>query len=129
MQEEAGCFPVPKRRQKNLSGSFRGPDWLSSLIITFDAGRRHRGLPQKSVIVAGGKSPGTQAAFLLQPLAPCGTALEGALLGSFKVFWVGGRTVASAAIALGVLKMAESLGWGLLGAFLPDCLLQITLHE
>ena len=51
----------------------------------------------------------------LQPLAPCGTALEGALLGSFKVFWVGGRTVVSAVVALGVLNLTESLGWGLLG--------------
>lgn len=53
---------------------------------------------------------------MLQPLAPCATALEGALLGSFKVNWVGGRTVISAVVALGLLRLGRNSGWGLLGA-------------
>lgn len=52
---------------------------------------------------------------LALPLAPCQTALEGALLGSFKVVWVGLRTVVSAGVAIGILKLAENAGWGLVG--------------
>ena len=58
----------PKKATKKIfqevSGVLTG---CHPLIITFDAGRRHRGVPQKSVVVAGGKRPGNQAAFLCSP--------------------------------------------------------------
>lgn len=56
----------------------------------------------------------------VQPLAPCGTALEGALLGSFKVNWVGGRTVVSAFVALAALSFGQQSGWGLTGVALSS---------
>ena len=53
--------------------------------------------------------------FFVQPLAPLNTTLEGVLLGSFKVVWVGGRTVASAIFAVLVLNFTNNLSMGLTG--------------
>lgn len=41
----------------------------------------------------------------LMPLAPAGSAMEGALLGSMRVAHVGARTVAAAGVSLGVLHV------------------------
>ena len=54
---------------------------------------------------------------LLMPLAPCGSALEGALLGSMRVLWVGGRTVAGCGLTLGLLALARAADAGLLGVW------------
>ena len=52
-----------------------------------------------------------------QPLAPCALALEGTVLGASEITWVGGRTVGSAAAALGVLQLGSAMGWGLRGVW------------
>ncbi|KAK9819566.1 hypothetical protein WJX81_006785 [Elliptochloris bilobata] len=54
---------------------------------------------------------------LTMPLAPCALALEGTVLGASEITWVGGRTVASAAAALGVLQLGRAMGWGLCGVW------------
>ena len=53
----------------------------------------------------------------LMPLAPCGSALEGALLGSMRVAWVGGRTIVGCGVTLGLLAVARASGAGLLGVW------------
>jgi len=54
---------------------------------------------------------------LLMPLAPCGAALEGALLGSMRVAWVGGRTLAGCALAVALLARARGSSAGLLAVW------------
>lgn len=55
--------------------------------------------------------------FAAQPLAPCALALEGTVLGASAITWVGGRTVASAAAAVGILQLGHAMGWGLRGVW------------
>ena len=54
----------------------------------------------------------------VQLLAPVATTLEGTLMGSEKYTWVGARTVAAAATALGVLTLSSRFHWGLPGVWL-----------
>ena len=39
------------------------------------------------------------------------------MLGASAITWVGGRTVASAAAAVGILQLGHSMGWGLRGVW------------
>jgi hypothetical protein len=60
-----------------------------------------------------------------QPLAPCALSLEGTVLGASQITWVGGRTVLSAAAALGFFSFVSSQGWGLPGVWAVMVLLVI----
>lgn len=51
----------------------------------------------------------------MQPFAPCALALEGTVLGASQITWVGGRTVASAAVSLLFFRLVSAQGWGLPG--------------
>ncbi|KAK9812589.1 hypothetical protein WJX73_010830 [Symbiochloris irregularis] len=51
-------------------------------------------------------------------LAPVATTLEGTLMGSEQYPWLGGRTLASAAVAVGVLTLSSRCHWGLPGVWL-----------
>ena len=39
------------------------------------------------------------------------------MLGASAITWVGGRTVASAAAAVGILQLGHTMGWGLRGVW------------
>lgn len=54
------------------------------------------------------------------PLAPCGSAMEGALFGSMRVAWVGGRTVGACAISLAILALNAHYGGGLVGVWVAS---------
>ena len=60
---------------------------------------------------------------LLMPLAPCGSAMEGALFGSMRVAWVGGRTVGACLISLATLALSSRFGGGLVGVWVASAAL------
>jgi Na+-driven multidrug efflux pump len=60
---------------------------------------------------------------LLMPLAPCGSAMEGALFGAMRVAWVGGRTVGACVVSLAILAANARLGGGLVGVWVASALL------
>jgi len=61
----------------------------------------------------------------VQPFAPCALSLEGTVLGASQITWVGGRTMVSAAVALGFFSLVSSRCWGLPGIWAGMVLLVI----
>ncbi|KAK9908576.1 hypothetical protein WJX75_009869 [Coccomyxa subellipsoidea] len=62
--------------------------------------------PDPTVIAAAATALPVVAASM--PLAPCALSLEGTVLGASQITWVGGRTVLSAAAALGFFSLVCS---------------------
>lgn len=94
--------------------------WMGSVLpITKLAGRHWNSVTHALAVFADALCD------YAQPLAPCALSLEGTVLGASQITWVGGRTVLSAAAALGFFSLVSSQGWGLPGVWAGMVLLVI----